>query len=94
MGVTDDHPRLSVRERTATAGYAAATPEVADSDASTLVRNPKVTGEGIERQNAIATQVSVASVTEMYLTGGLWRRRSMRQRLQRLPGSPSCTAWS
>ena len=38
MGVTDDHPRLSVRERTATAGYAAATPEVADSDASTLER--------------------------------------------------------
>ena len=54
---------------TSQAGYAAATPEVADSDASTLVRNPKVAArvKELQRQNAIAAQVTVASVTEMYL---------------------------
>ena len=51
------------------AGYSVATPEVANSDASTLVRNPKVAArvKELQRQNALAAQVTVASATEMYL---------------------------
>lgn len=59
----------SQRQAYLDAGYTAATPEVADTDASTLVRNPKVAArvKELQRQNALAAQVSVASVTEMYL---------------------------
>ena len=54
----------SQRQAYLDAGYTVATPEVADSDASTLVRNPKVAAriKELQRQNAIAAQVSVASV--------------------------------
>ena len=51
------------------AGYKAATRAVADTEASKLLRYPKVAArvKELQRQNALAAQVTVASVTEMYL---------------------------